>query len=306
MHHEIGAAEPEGIYLEPPGLIRRSGPGLGLRKHLEAPTFHVDLGIGGAIVQGGGVNPVLQGHDAPDQAIDARGPQAVADLGLEGTEHHPPAVSIKALEGADFLQVPLDGGGGVAFHQVHHFRAVIGLLKTGANGDLLGLGDTLHHTPVVIAGADPGDVRIDPGAALFGHRFPLNDDHAAALPQDKPVPGGVEGAAAGLRGAREPGNPGQGPQGRKLYEVSREEVFFPAAHHRRVQDAVVDHLDGAVNGHQAGGASGGDRVARTHEAEFVADETAGGAVEPSQERGVVYGDIAGLDLLHRRQGHLRG
>ena len=88
--------------------------------------------------------------------------------------------------------------------------------------------------------------------------------------------------------------------------MSREKIFFPAAHHGGVQDAVVDHLDGAINGYQAGGAGGGDRVARSHEAEFVADEAAGGAVQPAQEGGVVHSDIAGLDGLLRRQGHFRG
>ena len=53
-HEEISAAEPEGIYLQPPGMIRRSGPVFGLRNYLEAAAFHVDLGIGAAIVQGGG------------------------------------------------------------------------------------------------------------------------------------------------------------------------------------------------------------------------------------------------------------
>ena len=57
MDHEISAAEPEGIDLEPPGLISRFRPGFGLGIDLEAPAFHVDIGIGGVVIQGGGKTP---------------------------------------------------------------------------------------------------------------------------------------------------------------------------------------------------------------------------------------------------------
>ena len=64
--------------------------------------------------------------------------------------------------------------------------------------------------------------------------------------------------------------------------------LFAATHNRRIDNAVADHLDGAVEGHQAGSAGRGDRVSRALESVPVADIPSGRTIEPTQQGGVVH------------------
>ena len=81
--------------------------------------------------------------------------------------------------------------------------------------------------------------------------------------------------------------------------------LFAATHNRRVDNAVSDHLDRAVEGHQAGGAGRGDRVGRALESVSVADIPTGRAIKPTQQGGVVYPETARLDFLPDRRFLIR-
>ena len=293
----IGPAETEGIDLQAPGPILGLRPVGRLVGNMEARRLKIDLGIGRSVVRGGREYARLHGGDAPDETVETGSAEGVADLGLEGGEHRPVGGWKKGLEGLDLLDVALNRAGGMAFHQVHQIGAVAGILEGCPNGDHLGFGQRLHHTPIVVARADSGNVGVNGGPPPFGHRFPFDDDHAPAFAEDHAVAGGVKGPAALLRRPFDARQPGQGLEGGEFQVMGGLQRLFPAAHHRGIDNAVLDHLDRTVEGHQAGGAGSRDRVARALEAVLVADKAAGRAIEPAQEGGVVDGQTARPDLL---------
>ena len=82
--------------------------------------------------------------------------------------------------------------------------------------------------------------------------------------------------------------------GGKFQKVQMREVILATADDGGINDAVTDHLQGAVQRNQRSGAGGGDRIAGSHETITVADEAGGGAVEPTQKRGVVRSHAPGF------------
>ena len=93
-----------------------------------------------------------------------------------------------------------------------------------------------------------------------------------------------------------PRQPVQCAQGGEFQEMQMGEIILAPADDGGIDDAVSDHLEGAVKRDQGGGAGGGDRIAGPHEAIAVADEAGRGAVEPAQKRGVVRGHASGPHL----------
>ena len=131
---------------------------------------------------------------------------------------------------------------------------------------------------------------------VAGQALPLDDDHAPAFAEDHPVSFGIEGAGGFVRRPRPSRQPVKSAQGGEFQEMQMREIILAPADDGGVDDAVADHLQGAVKRDQGGGAGGGDRIAGPHEAIAVADEAGGGAVEPAQKRGVVRGHASGLHL----------
>jgi len=74
------------------------------------------------------------------------------------------------------------------------------------------------------------------------------------------------------------------------------EIIFAPSDNGGIDDAVPDHLDGAVECDQGGRAGCGNGKTGTHEAIAIADEAGRCAVESTQERGVIRGQPSGLHL----------
>jgi hypothetical protein len=184
----------------------------------------------------------------------------------------------------------------MAFHQVHGVGPIGQAAERGAHGDFLGDTGGLDHAQMVVACAHAGDDRMDRGPSVAGQTLALDDDHAPAFAEDHPVSFGIEGAGGFVRRPRPSRQPVKSTQGGEFQEMQMCEILLAPADDGGVDDAVADHLQGAVKRDQGGGAGGGDRIAGPHDAVAVADEAGGGAVESAQKRGVVRGYATGLHL----------
>src|ERR1039458_5754535 len=74
------------------------------------------------------------------------------------------------------------------------------------------------------------------------------------------------------------------------------EAIFTATDDGGIDDAVSNHLHGGVNRYQRGRAGGGDSKTGPHKSIPVADEACRGAVESTQESGVIRGYASRLHL----------
>ena len=229
---------------------------------MEAPCLKIDLGISSPVIQGGREDARLHGGHPSDEAVDAGSAQGVADLGLEGGEHCPLRRWEKGLEGLDLLHVTLNRARGMAFHHVHLLGTVTRIPEGAPNGNQLSLGQGLHHAPIIVARSYPGDVGVNRGTTLSRDRLPLHNDHASSFAEDHAVALRIKGPAALLGRPFDAREPGQGFERGEFEVMGGVEELLSAAHNGCVEDVVSDHLERVEEGHQAGGACSGDRVAR--------------------------------------------
>ena len=306
VHDHAGPAEAEGVDLHAARPSGGRGPGLGPPQDAEPGLFQAEVRVRGLVVQGRRQHAPAHGPHAPNEAREARGPQGVADLGLEGGQHRAPVVREEGLQGRDLLAVALHGARAVALHQVQGRAGEAGILEGRPQGHGLGLGHGLHDALVVRAGPHAADEGLDRGLAPPGQGFALEDHHGPALAEDEAVAVAVEGTAQALGLEAPAGEPGQGAQGRELQVVPGGEQLLAAAHHGRVDDSGADEQHRVVQGDEAGGAGRAHGIARAAEAEHVADVPGGRAVEPPDEGGVVHGQALGLQLPDDGRALLRG
>ena len=202
------------------------------------------------IVEGRGKDPGLHGHGSSNQAVDARGAQRVPDLGFERGEHSACGRREEGLQGTDLLRVPLPGARGMAFHQVHGIGSVGQPLERGANGEFLSDTGGFDHAQPAVAGAHAGDDSLDARPSGARQVFPLDDEHSSAFAKDQAVSLGIEGARGLVRGHLPSGQPVEGADGGELQVMQVSEILFAPTNDGSVDDAVADHLHGAIKGNQ--------------------------------------------------------
>src|SRR5271157_5285439 len=75
---------------------------------------------------------------------------------------------------------------------------------------------------------------------------PLDDDHSPAFAEDHPVSFSIEGAGGLLSGSFVSGHPVKCAQGGEFHKMQVCEIFLAPSDDGCIDDAVSDHLDGAV------------------------------------------------------------
>jgi len=202
------------------------------------------------VVEGGGEYPRLHGHGSSNEVADAGGSQRVSDLGFKRREYGAFGRLEERLQGTNLFHIPLPGAGGMAFHQINRFGPVGGSPERGANGKLLRRTIGLYHAVLVVARAHAGDYGFDACPPGTGQAFPLDDDHSAAFTEDHPVSFGIEGAGGLMSGPFPSRQPVECAHGSEFQKVQVRETILAPADDGGIDDAVPDHLDGAVQCHQ--------------------------------------------------------
>src|SRR5271157_4014463 len=105
---------------------------------------------------------------------------------------------------------------------------------------------------MVVACTHAGDDRMDRGSSVASEALALDDDHAPAFAEDHPVSFGIEGARSFVRRPRPSRQPVKSAYGGEFQEVQMREVILAPADDGGVDDAVADHLQGAVKRDQGG------------------------------------------------------
>ena len=179
-HVEVGAAEAERADGRAAGMILRTHPGARLRVQVERALLQVQLGIGAVHFNGGGENPVVQGHGGLEEIRRARCRLGVPDLGFDGAQRAPlifftvrPVLLCFAehlAEAFEFGRVTRHRSGAVRFHHADRLRAVAGRLVAAAQRFSLAFrhGRVNALGTAVGRGAETADHRIDPVAVAFG------------------------------------------------------------------------------------------------------------------------------------------
>jgi hypothetical protein len=79
-----------------------------------------------------------------------------------------------------------------------------------------------------------------------GQAFPLDDDHSPAFAEDHPVSFSIEGAGGLVSGSFLSGQPVKCAQGGEFQKMQVGEIILAPSDDGGIDDAVSDHLDGAV------------------------------------------------------------
>src|ERR1035437_191003 len=99
---------------------------------------------------------------------------------------------------------------------------------------------------MVVASAHTGDYGMDTGPSRAGYAFPLDDDHSPAFAEDHPVSFSIEGAGGLMSGSFPSGHPIERAHGSEFQKMEVCEIILAPSDDGSVDDAVSDHLHGAV------------------------------------------------------------
>src|ERR1017187_2471822 len=132
---------------------------------------------------------------------------------------------------------------------------------------------------MVVARAHAGDYGVDLRPPCAGLAFPLDDDHSPAFAEDHPVSFSIEGAGGLVSGSLASRLPEECPNGGEFQKMQVGEIILGPSDNSGVDDAIWDHLHGAVKCDQRGRAGSGDRITGPHEPIPVADEAGRCTVE---------------------------
>ena len=91
---------------------------------------------------------------------------------------------------------------------------------------------------------------MDKRPSSAGRSFPFNNDQSPAFAQNHPVSFGIEGAGGLAGGPFLPGHPVQCSQSGEFQKMQMGEVVLASADDGGIDDAVLNHLDGAVQCNQ--------------------------------------------------------
>src|SRR6202142_2462848 len=140
---------------------------------------------------------------------------------------------------------------------------------------------------MVIASSHAGHEGVDKCPSCACKAFPLDDNHSPAFAEDHPISLSLEWARGLVNGSFLSGKTVKCSKRGEFQKMQVCEIIFPASDDGGIDDAIPDHLDGAVKCNQGGRAGRRDCIARPHEPILIADKAGRCAVESSHECSVV-------------------
>ncbi len=262
--------------------------------------------VGPLQVQGGRLDPVVQGEGGLDEARESRGALGVPDLRLDRAEHARPGLGARVgehlAEHGEFGTVADDRTGAVRLDETDLGGRDSGIAVGAQERGPLSFGPGCGQAEgaAVAGGADALDHAVDAVAVAFGVREPLEDHAGHALAERDAVGGVVEGP--GPAGRRE------GVHGGEQDEVVDAVVQVGSAAQDDVAAAGDEFLAGHVERGEGGGTGRVDGVVGAAEVQPVGDpagddvgEHAGEGVlgQPGQLLVQAVGDLA---VVRREDG----
>ena len=287
-HMGVGAAEAKRA---DPHHRRLVAPGKGLEfgLHLQPQPGEIDRGVRRPEVEAGGQLAVLHAQGGLDQAGDAGGGFAVAQVGLDRT--HPAGLLVGSAlaqhraQGPQLDRVALAGAGAVGLDVLGGRRIDARPLKGGPHAGHLGPQVGRHHAVGAAVGVDRRavDQRHDRIAVGLGGRQGLEQHRPGALAAHVAVGGRIEAFAAAV-----------GRQQARLAEAAldaRMDQGLDAPHQGGRAFAAPEAFAGQVHRHQRAAAGGIDREAGPLEIKEIGQPVGGDATGVArQHKRLVVGD----------------